>query len=145
MEPRPLYCRIAPMNSDPARALEERLKRLHIREEDLSEHFVRSGGHGGQNVNKVSTCVILTHLPTGTTVRCEEERSQARNRFLARRRLADRLEALAQEKLSAARQAVERARRRARRPSKAARARNVADKRHRSDIKRGRKGSWRDE
>jgi protein subunit release factor B len=130
------------MHSDLSHALDERLRRLHIREEDLSEQFVRSGGHGGQNVNKVSTCVILTHHPSGVTIRCDEERTQAQNRLLARRRLADRLEARAREKAAAARDAAERARRRARRPSRAARARNVENKRHRSEIKRNRRGGW---
>lgn len=58
-----------------------------LREEDLEERFVRSQGPGGQNVNKLATCVVLRHIPTGIEVRCQRERSQALNRRLARRRL----------------------------------------------------------
>ena len=67
---------------------------LGIREEDLVEKFVRSSGKGGQHVNKTSTCVWLKHLPTGIEVKCMEARSQSLNRFLARRELAERIEAL---------------------------------------------------
>lgn len=62
---------------------------LGIVEDDLDEQFTHSRGNGGQNVNKVSTCVILTHRPTGLSVRCEEERTQGLNRYRARQRLAD--------------------------------------------------------
>jgi peptide chain release factor len=72
-------------------ALFHRLAELGIREADLEEHFVRSQGPGGQNVNKTSTCVILSHKPTGVQVRCQDERSQGLNRFLARRRLAEKI------------------------------------------------------
>ena len=68
---------------------------LGIREEDLEEKFVRSSGKGGQHVNKTSTCVWLKHLPTGVEVKCMAERSQSMNRFLARRELLERIEALA--------------------------------------------------
>lgn len=68
---------------------------LGIREEDLAEKFIRSSGKGGQHVNKTSTCVWLKHVPTGTEVKCMAERSQAMNRFLARRELVERIEALA--------------------------------------------------
>ena len=61
----------------------ERFALLGIREEDIEESFVRSGGHGGQNVNKTATCVQLKHLPTGIEVKCQLERSQALNRFHA--------------------------------------------------------------
>ncbi len=53
---------------------------IEIKPDDLSWDFFRSGGKGGQNVNKVSTAVRLTHIPTGTIVECQEERFQGRNR-----------------------------------------------------------------
>ena len=77
-----------PVSSDKMKALEARLLKLGISEQDLDEHFVRAGGPGGQNVNKVSTCVVLIHRPSGLCVRCQEERSQGLNRYLARKRLA---------------------------------------------------------
>jgi peptide chain release factor len=81
------------VNQEKERALEARLRTLEIHEEDLEETFVRSSGPGGQHVNKTSTCVRLTHRPTGISVRAQQSRSQGLNRFLARRLLADRLEA----------------------------------------------------
>ncbi len=75
------------------RWLREKMAALGIREEDIVEKFVRSSGKGGQHVNKTSTCVWLKHLPTGIEVKCMEERSQSLNRFLARRELAERVEA----------------------------------------------------
>lgn len=75
------------------RWLRNKMEALGIREEDLVERFIRSSGKGGQHVNKTSTCVWLKHLPTGIEVKCMEERSQSLNRFLARRELAERVEA----------------------------------------------------
>jgi peptide chain release factor len=74
------------------RILAEKMEHLGIKESDIVERFVRSRGHGGQNVNKVSTCVYLKHLPTGIEVKCQQERSQALNRFLARRTLTRKIE-----------------------------------------------------
>ena len=129
------------MAADLRGTIEERFQRLGIREDELDETFVRSGGKGGQNVNKVATCVVLTHRPSGISVRCETERSQALNRELARRRLVERLEERERDRRDAARHAVELSLRQKRRPSKAARRRNVVDKRHRGEIKAGR--SWK--
>ncbi|HSZ84176.1 MAG TPA: peptide chain release factor-like protein, partial [Polyangia bacterium] len=62
-----------PLSGDKARALAERLAALGVREDDLEESFVTSGGKGGQNVNKVATCVVLVHRPSGTHVKCQRE------------------------------------------------------------------------
>ena len=75
-------------------ALAKEMERLGIREEDIEETFTRSSGPGGQNVNKVATCVQLRHRPSGITVMVMRERSQALNRFLARRNLAEKIATL---------------------------------------------------
>ncbi|MBN8218841.1 MAG: peptide chain release factor-like protein [Spirochaetes bacterium] len=82
-----------PVRPEKAKELEARLARLKVRESDLDEQFIRSQGAGGQHVNKSSTCVLLTHLPTGIQVKAQENRSQSLNRFQARRRLCELLEA----------------------------------------------------
>ncbi len=74
--------------------LKERMEEIGIDEKDILEKFVRSSGRGGQKVNKTSTCVYLKHIPTGIEVKCMRERSQSINRFLARRELVERVEAL---------------------------------------------------
>ena len=68
-----------------------------MREGDVVERFVRSSGKGGQHVNKTSTCVQLTHVPTGITVKVQSERSQFRNREAAYRLLAEKVTAAAEQ------------------------------------------------
>ncbi len=120
------------------RALFERMQRLGVYEKDLEERFVRSGGPGGQNVNKVSTCVTLKHGPSGIQVKCARERSQGLNRFLARRILLDKLEAKRLGRVSAERQRIEKIRRQKRRRSRRAKEKMLAGKKI-----RGRKKSLR--
>ena len=72
--------------------LSSRMEKLGISENDIVEKFIRSGGKGGQNVNKTSTCVYLKHIPTGIEVKVQKERSQSLNRFLARRLLVSKIE-----------------------------------------------------
>lgn len=72
--------------------LVEQMEVCGLSEGDLQETFTRSGGPGGQHVNKTATCVHLTHLPTGLTVKMQKARSQPLNRYYARKRLCELLE-----------------------------------------------------
>ena len=74
------------------KALLERMRELNVKEDDLEERFIRSSGPGGQKTNKTSSCVCLRHIPTDITVKYQRERSQALNRFFARRTLLDQIE-----------------------------------------------------
>lgn len=73
-------------------AMQERMQKLRVAEADLDETFARSSGPGGQNVNKVSTAVTITHRRSGLSVTAQDSRSQAMNRQLARERLLDAIE-----------------------------------------------------
>ena len=115
--------------------LQEAMRRLGVEESDLEERFIRSSGPGGQNVNKVSTCVVLRHRPSGLEVRCQQERSQALNRFLARRMLLTRLEAERLGRLSAEAQRIAKLRRQKRRRSRRAKEKVLAAKRLRAEKK----------
>jgi peptide chain release factor len=131
-----------PLSGDRARAVAQRLAALGIREDDLDESFVTSGGKGGQNVNKVATCVVLVHRPTGTAVKCQRERTQGQNRLIARALLADKIEELLKGRESARQQEHEKVRRQKRRRSRRSKQRMLADKRATS-AKKGARGRVR--
>jgi peptide chain release factor len=117
------------------RTVLERMEKLGIHSDDLVEEFVRGSGAGGQKINKTSSTVVLRHLPSGFEVRCQEERSQAMNRVLARIDLCDKIEAR-REQIQLTRAAnISKARAQNRKRSKGEKAKMVKDKRQRSQVK----------
>ena len=133
------------VNPEKESQLLARMARLGIRECDLVEKFVLGSGKGGQKVNKTSSCVYILHTPTHIEVKCQRERSQSLNRFLARRELCDRLEERIQGVQSRRQQEIEKIRRQKRRRSRRQKQHMLADKRHQSDKKASRRSGGFDE
>jgi protein subunit release factor B len=125
-----------PVSDAKEKELIEKMASLEIREEDIEESFIRSGGKGGQHVNKTSTCVYLKHIPTGIEVKCQEERSQAFNRYRARTLLVKKIEQLIKGKESEEIQRIEKIRRQKRKRSKRAKEKMLAEKKIVSEKKR---------
>jgi len=119
-------------------ALLEKMERLGIREEDLIEKFIRSSGHGGQKVNKTSTCVYLKHMPTEIEVKCQKERYQSLNRYHARRILTDKIETKILGEESEEQKRIEKIRRQKRKRSKRAKMKMLEEKKKQSQKKAGR-------
>ncbi|HXW68065.1 MAG TPA: peptide chain release factor-like protein [Dissulfurispiraceae bacterium] len=130
------------VNEKKEKALRAKMEALNIREEDLHESFVRSGGKGGQNVNKTSTCVYLKHLPSGLEVKYQKERSQALNRYLARALLVSKIEQMIKGAESEEIKRIEKIRRQKRRRSRRAKEKMLADKSKVSEKKKLRSRSF---
>lgn len=127
------------MDAEMAETREDRLRRrmdqVGLREEDLEETFVRSGGHGGQNVNKTATCVMLCHRPTGLRVKCQDSRQQGLNRLRAREWLVEKIEEQRAATVRAREAELAKRRRAKRRPSPAVKARLKVAKVRRASTK----------
>jgi len=117
-------------------ALKAKMASLGVKEADLEEKFIRSSGKGGQKVNKTSSCVYLKHRPTGIEVKCQKGRSQALNRFLARRILINKIESLKLGRESEERRKIEKIRRQKRKRSKRAKEKMLRYKKMRSEKKK---------
>jgi protein subunit release factor B len=118
------------------RSVEERMKALGILESELEEIFARSGGPGGQHVNKVSTAVTLRHLPSGLRVTVQDSRSQALNRKLARERLLEMIERRRRDERAAELSRREKIRRQRSPRPRALKKRILEGKRRRAKLKK---------
>jgi peptide chain release factor len=118
------------------RSVEQRMTELGVLESELEEVFARSGGPGGQNVNKVSTAVTLRHLPSGLRVTVQDSRSQALNRKLARERLLDTIERRRRDERAGELSRREKIRRQRSPRPRALKKRILEGKRRRSKLKK---------
>lgn len=124
-----------PVSADKEKALAARMQELGVYDAEFEESFVRSSGPGGQKVNKSSSCVHLVHIPTGLSVKCQRERSQTLNRFIARRLLLDKIEQQQKGFIAAEKEKIEKIRRQKRKRSQRAKEKILEAKHKRAEIK----------
>jgi len=124
-----------PVSIDKEKVLAARMLELGVAEDEFEESFIRSSGPGGQKVNKSSSCVYLVHLPTGLSVKCQRERSQSLNRFLARRILLDKIERQQKGFIAEEKEKREKIRRQKRKRSHRAKEKILEAKHQRAQIK----------
>ena len=119
-----------------------RLAQLRLDAADFEEKFSRSSGPGGQHVNKVSTAVLLRHVPTGVAVTVQDTRSQSMNRQLAWERLLDAIERARREERAARRSEIEKKRRQNSKRPRGVKERILEGKKRRSAVKKLRSRDW---
>ncbi len=120
----------------------ERLARLRLDVADFEEKFSRSSGPGGQHVNKVSTAVMLRHVPSGVSVTVQDTRSQSMNRQLAWTRLLDAIEEQRRAERAAHRAEIEKKRRQNSKRPRGVKERILEGKKRRAQIKKNRSKDW---
>ena len=141
------YCALIMAFTIEDESLLKRMAKIGLRDEDIEESFIRGTGAGGQKINKTSSTVVLVHVPTGTEVRCQRERSQSVNRLVAREELCAKLEQKLQAVRQEKRDAVEKKKRQNRKRPRGVKERILKTKHKRSDVKkqRGKVGGRRGE
>jgi len=124
-----------PVSTEKENAIAARMQELGVSDKDFEESFVRSSGPGGQKVNKSSSCVYLVHIPTGLSVKCQRERSQSLNRYLARKLLLDKIERVQKGFIAKEKEKLEKIRRQKRKRSKRAKEKILTAKHQRAQAK----------
>lgn len=117
--------------------LRELMNKLYINENDIIENFIKGSGSGGQKINKTSSCVQLLYKKID--IRCQKTRSQADNRFWARRELCERVSIEVNENLNRKKREIEKIRRQKKKKSQRIKKKILDDKSRHSDKKALRK------
>ena len=112
---------------------------LKVFPQNITEQFVRGGGHGGQKINKTSSCVVLKHLPTGIEVRCQKHREQSKNRLSAYKLLILKIDEKIKGADSERQQKIFKLKKQKQKRSKRAKEKMLQQKRERSVLKENRK------
>ena len=120
------------------KALQKKMADLDINEQDIQEQFIKGSGPGGQKINKTAACVYLKHIPTGIEIKCQRSRSQAANRFFARRLLVEKIETLILKKRTEKQKLIAKIRKQKKRRSKKAKEKILKEKKIRSQKKQTR-------
>ncbi|MDD4319731.1 MAG: peptide chain release factor-like protein [Candidatus Peribacteraceae bacterium] len=113
---------------------------LNLREEDVTEHFIRGGGHGGQKINKTASMVQLIHRPTGIEVRVQKHREQSKNRLSAWKLLILKIEERVKGQKSQLQQKIFKLRKQKMRRGRKAKEKMLREKHHHGEIKQSRRG-----
>jgi peptide chain release factor len=127
-----------PISDSKKDALLRKMRKYDVKEEDLEEQFILGSGSGGQKINRTASCVLIKHVPSGMQVKCQKTRSQALNRYYARKILVDLIEQKVEGKRSVAQKKQEKIRRQKRRRSRRAKEKMLKNKKKRSKQKKQR-------
>ena len=109
---------------------------LEIYEDDLKEQFIIGSGSGGQKLHKTASCVLLIHAKTDNQIKCQTSRSRETNRYYARQRLCEKVDAVLNQQQSKQQKAIDKIRKQKQKRRK--RNKDIANKRHKSKLKESR-------
>lgn len=117
----------------------DRMASLHIIETELLEKFILGSGKGGQNLHKTASTVYLKHIPSGLEIKCQYSRGRDDNRYFARGRLCDKLQAIVCGEKTKEQQRIEKLKRQKKRRSRRAKQKMLDEKSRQGQVKQLRK------
>ncbi|QBR83550.1 peptide chain release factor-like protein [Legionella israelensis] len=119
--------------------LAEKMEKLQIHEVDLVEKFILGSGKGGQKLHKTTSTVYMKHIPSGLEIKCQESRSREDNRYFARLRLCEKLQALISDEKTKEQQRIEKIKRQKKRRSRRSKQKMLDEKSKLGQLKELRK------
>lgn len=123
------------ISTDKWEKLAKRMEKLHILEADCIEKFIVGSGKGGQKLHKTASTVYLKHIPSGLEIKCQESRSREDNRYFARERMCEKLQAMLSDEKTKKQQKLEKIKRQKKRRSRRSRQKMLDEKSKQSQVK----------